>query len=962
MAVSINPDDNQVPFTEVGQKEAEEIELSRHRRLAWQVIQEITSQHDADSVAGRLAERLQHTNLEPHKEPEQALAEAFDADEKLFNECAKEMNWLQQDSVGLALSGGGIRSATFNLGVLQALAKLGGLPRIDYLSTVSGGGYIGSWLAAWLKRSSLGEVMRGLHPDWGKHASNRASPEIEFLRDYSNYLTPRVGLLTADTWTAVAIFTRNLLLNLMIVVSATIGLLLLPYWLACMSDFLHSSGAIIGGLALLTIALLLFFVRFLPVALDAETPPTSGHGTIVALCACWLLGVYLAVCWAGGNPTTLAWTRPGILWPTAIPVGAWLVVGIVLWIVRYGESGGLSPSAVKVWLVFSLLSYAVLSFGGCAWVLGELAGKWQGNPYALLTWGVPLVMLAHLLAAALQVGLTGMLLKNEAREWIARLTAWILILCVAWVTLFAIAIYGPLGVQRLGPWLARTVTLAWLLHTASGVWSAFNSKSGQSGSTTLLDRLAMTAPPVFALGLFVLLSFGIYRATTVPPTSAGNASPSASVAVAWTTEASKGSLAVAESAKAQTSPSAAAYLASLKNGKLRTPWLGLIALAFVTFAVLLSLRVDVNEFSMHTFYRNRLVRCYLGASRPPDDTPPKDPRYACRRQPNPFTGFDPRDDLALKSLQVKDPAVPCASGYVGPYPILNASLNLVHGRRLAWQERKSESFTFTPIYCGGTVTGSPIEDNTAYRKTECYAYPPDGVYLGTALAVSGAAVSPLLGFHYSSAAGFLLTVFNARLGQWLANPKSDSEWNRCGPRLGFWWLLKELFGLMNDRAKYVNLTDGGHFENLGIYELVRRRVACIIVCDADADPELKFEDLGNAIRKCRSDFGAQIVIDLSAIRRDRTTLFSASSCARGTVTYTDGTQGDLIYLKASLTGREPSDVLAYREQHSQFPDQSTADQWFDESQFESYRQLGQFVAESALASTPGLTGLLYRRT
>ena len=89
--------------------------------------------------------------------------------------------------------------------------------------------------------------------------------------------------------------------------------------------------------------------------------------------------------------------------------------------------------------------------------------------------------------------------------------------------------------------------------------------------------------------------------------------------------------------------------------------------------------------------------------------------------------------------------------------------------------------------------------------------------LGTALSISGAAASPNMGYHSSPAVTFLMTVFNARLGWWLGNPARE-KWCEPGPRSGF-YLFKELFGRTNANSKYIYLSDGGHFENLGVYEL-----------------------------------------------------------------------------------------------------------------------------------------------
>src|SRR6202451_4143754 len=130
---------------------------------------------------------------------------------------------------GLAFSGGGIRSATFNLGVLQALAGLKLLHRIDYLSTVSGGGYIEGWLAAWTKRlESFGEVQKRLATNRVHQIDDKEPPPIRFLRVFSNYLTPKLGIFSGDTLAMVAIYLRNLLLNQTIVLAVLTALLLLP--------------------------------------------------------------------------------------------------------------------------------------------------------------------------------------------------------------------------------------------------------------------------------------------------------------------------------------------------------------------------------------------------------------------------------------------------------------------------------------------------------------------------------------------------------------------------------------------------------------------------------------------------------------------------------------------------------------------------------------------------------------
>jgi hypothetical protein len=150
----------------------------------------------------------------------------------------------------------------------------------------------------------------------------------------------------------------------------------------------------------------------------------------------------------------------------------------------------------------------------------------------------------------------------------------------------------------------------------------------------------------------------------------------------------------------------------------------------------------------------------------------------------------------------------------------------------------------------------------------------------------------------------------------------------------------------------VYLSDGGHFENLGLYELVRRRCRYIIACDAGQDGALTFEDLGNAIEKCRADFGVDIEMQVKQIRLDAATGHSGWHCAVGTIRYDQAdaaeTPGTLLYIKSTLTGDEPADVLRYAALHAEFPHESTGDQFFDESQFESYRALGYHVTCTVL--------------
>jgi hypothetical protein len=297
--------------------------------------------------------------------------------------------------------------------------------------------------------------------------------------------------------------------------------------------------------------------------------------------------------------------------------------------------------------------------------------------------------------------------------------------------------------------------------------------------------------------------------------------------------------------------------------------------------------------------------------------------------------------------------------------VINIALNLVSGKDLAWQERKAESFTATALHCG---CGYP---RVGYRTSKEYGGGKDSfsggrtgaMSLGGAMAISGAAASPNMGYHSSPTIAFLMTLLNVRLGMWFGNPGkagSIGRWpayGRSAPLQANRPFIDEALGLTDDSHPYVYLSDGGHFENLGLYEMVRRRCKQILVCDAGQDGTFAFEDLGNAVRKIYVDLGVRIVFDtpLSIFpRQEVPTPESARYSAIGTIRYSevDGvpdSDGKLLYIKPAFYGKEPADVCSYAKQSTEFPHDSTLDQFFSESQFESYRGLGFFVMDKIIS-------------
>jgi hypothetical protein len=178
----------------------------------------------------------------------------------------------------------------------------------------------------------------------------------------------------------------------------------------------------------------------------------------------------------------------------------------------------------------------------------------------------------------------------------------------------------------------------------------------------------------------------------------------------------------------------------------------------------------------------------------------------------------------------------------------------------------------------------------------------------------------------------------------MGNPRLE-KWKRQSPRFGLAYLTSELFGFSGVHRGYVNLSDGGHFDNMGLYELIRRHCRYIIVCDGEQDDRYSFNGLAGAIRKCRIDFGVIIDLPVREIEPEKPGEDSRRHAVVGTITYPGQQPGSIVYIKASFTGDEPTDVREYRHRHAEFPHQTTGDQFFDESQFESYRALGQHIAD-----------------
>ena len=839
---------------------------------------------------------------------------------------------LPRKRTALCLSGGGIRSATFGLGVLQALARRSLLKQFDYLSTVSGGGYIGSWLTAWIHRHPEG--VTGVSEELRKPPADGLDPEpkpVKWLRQYSNYLSPRLGLMSVDSWTLFGTYLRNLTLNWLVLVPLLAAVLMVPRGLVTLSRgnglALHTSLTHWSlGFGLLFGIVGLTYLHVYRPSLDS----LRSHGiwkrmerqqwfliaglTPVLLAALCLTNAYAWYRNSGGQLDQLALggfaSRETFVFAAAAVHGAGWLLSVVL-LHRWRRA--------LLWLGFEAL--VILGSGALGglllWsVLAETPAMIPVADFAewYACFALPGFLTMFLLTSTVFVGAASRYTDDHDREWWGRAGAWMLIVSVTWSAIGSLVIFGP-GLLSYTPSLVASVGgLSGVLSLVLG----FSSKTTATAKAKpdlidlVLDRAVRLAAPIFIACLLVLIT-------------------------AWTSAllsmlASVKALTVFDTSATglRVPPDIWGHAIILHNSPFGL--LGELALSFLVLAAAMSLVININKFSLHSIYRNRLIRAYLGASRLPE--------YGQERRPNLFTGFDPDDNVQLHELMQQGRTIK------KPFHVLNMAINLVRGENLAWQQRKAQSFTASPLFCGSW--------NLGYRLARKYGANGSihrAITLGTALAISGAAASPNMGYHSAPAVTFLLAFFNVRLGWWLGNPGPAGRhtFDRSCPRIAVRPMLAETFGLTDAANPYIYLSDGGHFENLGLYEMVLRRCHYIVVSDASCDTDRAFIDLGNAIRKIRIDLGIDIDIDAELLDIQAENRLSRAHCALGLIRYDrvdrDASPGLLIYLKPSLTGNEPADVTEYASCHDEFPHEPTAAQFFDESQFESYRALGFHIAD-----------------
>jgi Patatin-like phospholipase len=989
---------------------------------------------------------------------------------------------LKEKRAALCISGGGIRSATFGLGILQGLARCGLLEKFHYLSTVSGGGYIGSWLSAWIKNDPNG--VRGVVGELKRRPDSTLNPEpspVRHLREFSNYLAPRTGLTSVDFWTLITTFIRNMFLNWLVLISWLAAAMMIPrlylaaimvspnwdaatdeattiqllqWWNVPLNTLLAVGGALIAvamayaiidvpstGNARLPQRRFLKF-RMIPLVLAALALAEwwalfrNVHGSepfqanqwwlkfVTFFVASYLSGGILAVAvlsfrkskqkarpgrltdslWRVGTIALAAAFAGFCLWAIAtrmfldppipftlsrdcearpipwskqkmtIPQGT---PGVITQIERSytietnGQKGRITesdlgplelkpgekppiqyalkheseaipipwsrqkmkfPAGTQVVITQIEKRYTIETSQGRARITDQDLDALQlssnqalpnrfplpapaKNAIKYACFAPALILGVLLLVNFLFTGLASWVTEDEDREWWGRSAAWILITIAGWVIVNTIVLWGAQAISatpnRLGVFLGdvkATPEAKGLLGAFGGVTGivsvllAIRSKlSNKFGEKAGFQWLLLVVAVVFFVLLSIVISWVLVLIGSQP----------------WAQHAT-------------------AWLLGGKQGQITDPnsWqVQLFVVVFLTgimllFGIVIGFFINANKFSLHATYRNRLIRAYLAASRK-------------TRSPNLFTGFDRDDNIKLHELSSEK-----------PLHLLNGTLNIIRGQQLAWQERKAESFTMSRLHCGSFKVG--------YRPSNKYG---EGVTLGTAMAISGAAANPNMGYHSSPVLGLLMTLFNVRLGWWLGNPgpPGAKTWRRKGPRYSVGPLFSEAIGNTTDHYKYVNLSDGGHFENLGLYETVLRRCHFIVVSDGGEDPECAFADLGEAVRKIRIDFGIPIEFGTMSIypRSAIDTLKDPGhNCAVGRIRYSvvdgaDAPDGIIVYIKPACYGDEPRDIYEYFKTNLTFPHESTGDQFFSESQFESYRMLGAHTMEKLCTDCDG---------
>ena len=342
--------------------------------------------------------------------------------------------------------------------------------------------------------------------------------------------------------------------------------------------------------------------------------------------------------------------------------------------------------------------------------------------------------------------------------------------------------------------------------------------------------------------------------------------------------------------------------------------------------------VDINSGGPHGYYRDRLCECYLARRGNNELTwwqTVVQRLWSSRKHPNqPSTTGSVGNRLRLPLTDLAKPGLT-------PYHLVNAIVNLPASANQELRGRDGDFFLISPLVCGSPICG--------YFPTEKLAAKDQHLDLGTAMAISGAAAAPSMGFHTLPQFRFLMALFNVRLGYWIPNLGKSKP--PLGRGVGFAYLLREMAGQMNENLPFLNLSDGGHIENLGVYELLRRKCKFIICVNGGASLGTERGDLQRLQRYVKIDLGIDLEYDLNDLQPDAARQVRACSTLVK-IKYGQDEIGWMIYLKPAITGGEPPYVLDFRYAVPEFPNEGLLDQAYSEEKLEAYRALGQWLAGS----------------
>lgn len=828
---------------------------------------------------------------------------------------AKRVGQRPEQLKGLALSGGGIRSASFCLGIMQALADQDKLKRFDYLSAVSGGSWIAASMSWFLSQNGRKE------PPPNQKQKGRAAAQQAVLRyglgpeDYPYNTKPKY--FSHDT-------------------SAHYAEKEMDEWLRGrnLTSWLRGRAKVITpGFGFGLSALISTVLRSVIINLLIAIPVILAAFVALRL---WLDDFLPSEFWTC-QTTGLFCNLPAYLQAYVWSIGVF--VGLAVF--------------------YALVSRPV------SWVLDKMRSKhgqdyWEERIFHLrgfvTRWMGHLMMLLMGLTVLASLPLVDRLLTDVAyREWLSGV------------------------VSLLGG------VLAWF----SG---AMNTKITETKRSLQLDKLMVP------LGCALLIYGALFALYIV----AGKLAQGGS----W--------------------PDILTY--------------------FLALAIALGLIPNINDNSLHRFYRDRLMTAFLPDPVFQKESPDFSDRFPLSKlQPIPqsvvraasqsiwqalrrrFIGKDvysasqvvkeewryvnerrkalKRSDTLVS--QTETPAKKGSSGFVrlvssflhllvkaqeaptgnpaAPYLLINATLTTTDSRDRKLRGRGFSHYVLSSNFVGSEATG--------YQQTNDFM--SDRLTLATAMAISGAAVDPNTYITRHRALSLLMALLNIRSGFWAPNPNPNYRpiLKRTVP---FWFsaIGREMFGMqLNEEKKFVRLSDGGHAENLGIYELIRRRCRFIVAIDAGADPSWNWTDFGRMVEQVWVDFGVHVRIrphshtrksnPMSAFTEVRPSNSDfvpygvsgrawlvadieyppfrpaspdagSRSLSRDTQRATElggaeSTHGCLILIKTTIPkGLSNAHVHAYKLTHKDFPDETTIDQFFDEEQFEAYRALGFEIGQKVM--------------